>query len=227
MVFLPSDLPTGVFQLITDELASDADFLLHQSLVTHSKEQRHAHRVVVSASIPWAKWHAIALKQSVNLTQQKTDGTLAFIEAGDLSLKDIFSQIARNLSSGALVIIDDVSTLEWIGHSRLSIVRFCRAVRAQCIKNAATLLVRHHILTPDEPDELFQELLQLAAYHLDVKCLSSGRSGAVSGEISLHLGPLVPPAHSVKPIMRSQAIQYRLNDAAAVYFERGHSQGVL
>jgi len=36
-----------------------------------------------------------------------------------------------------------------------------------------------------EPDALFQLLLQLCSYHVEVRPLASGRSGAVSGEVHL------------------------------------------
>ncbi|KAJ3542778.1 hypothetical protein NMY22_g3387 [Coprinellus aureogranulatus] len=45
-----------------------------------------------------------------------------------------------------LVVLDDVSTLEWIGlASALDIVRFVRALRVLCNKAGATLLLRIHI----------------------------------------------------------------------------------
>lgn len=47
----------------------------------------------------------------------------------------------------------------------------------------ATLFVRHHIVTRSEPDDLFRHLLQISNYHLEVRPLSSGRSGEVSGEV--------------------------------------------
>lgn len=47
----------------------------------------------------------------------------------------------------------------------------------------AVLVVRHHIVTPPEPDVLLQHLLQLCTYHIEVRPLASGRSGAVSGEV--------------------------------------------
>ena len=52
----------------------------------------------------------------------------------------------------------------------------------------ATLFVRHHRLS-DEPDDLFRHLYQLCTYHLEVRGLASGRSGAVSGEVRR---PLLP-----------------------------------
>jgi hypothetical protein len=49
----------------------------------------------------------------------------------------------------------------------------------------AALVVRHHIVTPPEPDSLLQHLLQLCTYHIEVRPLASGRSGAVSGEVCI------------------------------------------
>jgi hypothetical protein len=49
----------------------------------------------------------------------------------------------------------------------------------------APLIIRHHVVTPDEPDDLLRHLLQICTYHMDVRPLSSGRSGAVSGEVSI------------------------------------------
>ena len=53
---------------------------------------------------------------------------------------------------------------------------------ALAVQANATLFVRHHRLS-DEPDDLFRHLYQLCTYHLEVRGLASGRSGAVSGEV--------------------------------------------
>ena len=47
----------------------------------------------------------------------------------------------------------------------------------------AALVLRHHIVTAGETDELFKRLVQSCHYHLDVFPLSSGRSGSVSGQV--------------------------------------------
>jgi hypothetical protein len=110
----------------------------------------------------------------------------------------------------------------------------------------AALIVRHHIVTPPEPDALFQHLLQLCTYHIEVRPLASGRSGAVSGEVSILVPLFIPPkthqninikicvhlGPSVKDtkehvISRTSALQYRLTESGAVFFERGTSTGVL
>lgn len=81
---------------------------------------------------------------------------------------------------------------------------------------------------------------------MEVRPLSSGRSGAVSGEVSqdpsyldpiernptyimqlcLHLGP-VESKPSYPLITRSAALQYRLTDSGAIFFNKGTSEGVL
>lgn len=45
------------------------------------------------------------------------------------------------------------------------------------------LAVRYHIATLDDLDNVLRILLQLSAYHIEVLPLSSGKSGAVSGEV--------------------------------------------
>ncbi|KAJ3879723.1 hypothetical protein F5051DRAFT_401731 [Lentinula edodes] len=92
-------------------------------------------------------------------------------------------------------------------------------------------------------DALFRSLHALCTYHMDIQPLSSGRSGVVSGQIALHQGPnststKMPTNFTsttttsntnttsmktspVKTRPRSRALQYKLTDTSAVYFERG------
>ena len=111
-------------------------------------------------------------------------------------------------------------------------------------KNNVTLVVRHHLVVPDEPDDLFRLLLQLCAHHVEVRPLSSGKSGAVSGDVStfhmscfihpdvgvwqmaLHPGPSLTST-SVRLRERGQALQYRLTESNVVFFERGTGGAVL
>ena len=65
----------------------------------------------------------------------------------------------------------------------------------------ASLIIRHHVVTPDEPDDLLRHLLQICTYHMDVRPLSSGRSGAVSGEVSIIV--FFQQSHSLKCVDRS------------------------
>jgi hypothetical protein len=110
-------------------------------------------------------------------------------------------------STNSLVIFDELALFEWIGHSALDVSRFARALVASCAKASSTiviaplsysyipklpsllqndvfLVIRFHMATPDDVDSILRILLQLATYHIEVLPLSSGRSGAVSGEVS-------------------------------------------
>jgi hypothetical protein len=54
---------------------------------------------------------------------------------------------------------------------------------AHLSKHKTSLIIRHHSVTSEEPDDLFKYMMQLCAYHLEVQPLTSGRSGSVSGEV--------------------------------------------
>ncbi|KAF8651917.1 hypothetical protein AX16_004562 [Volvariella volvacea WC 439] len=126
-----------------------------------------------------------------------------------------------------LVILDDVSVLEWMGITPNDVWKFLRALNARCLKLNATLIVRHHIVSEIPDDPLFHNLLQLCDYHLEVRSLSSGRSGAVSGEVAVHAGPATVVPRHIKLIPRSSALHYRLTDTGVVFFERGTGGAVL
>ncbi|KAG5641093.1 hypothetical protein DXG03_006038 [Asterophora parasitica] len=238
-MLLPFNLPDGILLLITDELSSPADFLLHRTLVSHIKEAKNAKSIVFSVSEGIERWKAIAAKSNVNLPQYISSGTLTFIDvlshvrssldSGQPSLRPLLELVKVPLQATnvpILVIVDDITSLEWIGFSLLDITGFTRALHATCRKANATLIIRHHNVTPAEPDDLFRHLLHICTYNLEVRPLLSGRSGSVSGEVALHPG-ISTPASTVKLIPRSSAIQYRLTDTGAVFFERGTAGGVL
>jgi len=245
----PFNLPQGIVLLITDQLSAPADFLLHKFLYQHLKQENNTDAsltkaVILSVSEGLARWTAVAARSNLNLDRHLTSQppSLEFIDlfshiqpvqADTTSppLKPIFDLISESLSKQEyestthLVILDDITTLEWIGFRQLDVMRFARALRALCVKSNATLIVRHHRLS-DEPDDLFTHLYQLCTYHLEVRGLASGRSGSVSGEIALHPGPATIPK-DVNIIPRSRAMQYRLTDASAVFFEKGTGVAVL
>jgi len=56
--------------------------------------------------------------------------------------------------------------------------------------------------------------------------LSSGKSGAVSGEVALHFG-LTLGKEPIRSIPRKQALQYRLTDYGVVFFDKGTCGSVL
>jgi hypothetical protein len=162
VMFSPFDLPSGVILLVTDELASSADFFLHQSLVSHVKEKKGVKSIVLSISESLVRWQAVAAKsvrytlgfvatflmipENVNVNQLCTTGNVQIIDvhtqilkggSETLSLRPLYELIEADLpkeSPGALVILDDISVLEWIGIPFNDIIRFCRALRALCMK---------------------------------------------------------------------------------------------
>jgi len=241
----PFDLPEGAVLLVTDELPSPADFILHQILAEHIKSKKGAAKnIVLSVSEDIAKWKSLAAKVNINLMQHQDSGSFLFFDVPDIvqppsiqtetpgiapfrALVDhVLSSLSDSENNCPLVILDDITTLSWIGFSTLSVMRFARALRAACLNANATLVIRHHNLTGNGLDDLFRDLLQLCSYHVDVRPLMSGRSGSVSGEIAIHLGPSTAPG-KVKIIPRSAAIQYRLKDDGATFFHRGTEGGVL
>ncbi|KII92961.1 hypothetical protein PLICRDRAFT_155896 [Plicaturopsis crispa FD-325 SS-3] len=243
-MFPPNDLPSpGQFLLVTDELSSPADFLLHRSVADHLKRSSTSsdHCIILSVSEGLSRWKSIAAKTNINLSNLPPSKSFTFIDVLDVlqsfslaqassplrPLYDVVSSKLAHSESHALVILDDIAALEWTGRSFVDVSRFSRALRALCLKAKASLIIRHHLVElDDEPDHLFRHLLQLCTYHMDVRPLSSGRSGAVSGEVALHAGPstCLP---ELKTIPRALAVQYRLTDSGSVFFERGTGGGVL
>ncbi|KAJ6518672.1 hypothetical protein C8R45DRAFT_1057519 [Mycena sanguinolenta] len=247
-MFSPFDLPSGILLLVTDQLASPADFVLHRALIDHLKGtnlENSKKAIVFSVSQDLTRWTAITAKSNLHLDQKISSGALIFVDVlervrppdTDSSapilrpiLDTVTSVLEQHNGSDVLVIVDDLSTLDWIGFSVLDITRFCRALAAACRKANATLLIRQHVLTPStaEPmlDDLFRALQQMCTYHMEILPLASGRSGAVSGQVALHGGPGTPRG-GVKLLGRSSALHYKLTDTGAVFFERGTGAGVL
>ncbi|KAF9500318.1 hypothetical protein BDN71DRAFT_1382349 [Pleurotus eryngii] len=232
----PFDLPNRSTLLVTDELFSPADFIMHSHVAAQAKDR--SYRCLIVSILPdVSRWKAIAAKSNVNIAEKVTSGSITFIDVlplirpsrgEDISrLHDLFDAVSSNLSrfnSNPDVILDGVSSLQWMGIPSLDVVRFCRAVRGLCRKSGSTLLIRHHVVTRTQPDDVFQMLLQLCTYYVDVRPLASGRSGAVSGEITLYFGP---STHSIQGVQGNRRLQYRLSDNSAVFFERGMAGGIL
>ncbi|KAJ8597432.1 hypothetical protein M405DRAFT_724165 [Rhizopogon salebrosus TDB-379] len=230
--------------LVTDQLPAPADFLLHRFLHLQLKRSKTAKCIVLAVSDSLERWKSVASKANINIAQNASfqfmdvfdhQPLLAVREQGDadkVSLRTIYDLLSVKLSDSQvdgqtpLVILDDITSLEWLGFSLLDLSRFARALRSLCAKMDAALVVRYHIVTPPEPDALLQHLLQLCTYHIEVRPLASGRSGAVSGEICVHLGPGVEDTKE-HLISRNSALQYRLTESGAIFFEKGTSTGVL
>jgi len=180
----PLNLPDGVILLITDELPSPADFLLHRTLSAHLKrpirrheqlegERRNKTRaVILSVSEDLGRWKALASKgvrshrlggysslndlrswQNINLQNHLDSGSALFVDLlagfeaqnakclqGENGLRKAFEHIREHLPSDpenpntTLVILDDISSLEWMGLPSAEVQRFLRALRALCLK---------------------------------------------------------------------------------------------
>ncbi|KAJ7496715.1 hypothetical protein FB451DRAFT_1208535 [Mycena latifolia] len=216
-----------------------------------SSAPKRAQALVLSVSEPLVRWRAIAAKSNVRLDDKagfRFVDVLACVESGTgevhgkAPLRPVLDVVVAGLGAGkgegeeedtdadTLVILDDLAALEWLGVvSPSDLSRFVRALHAACRKANATLLIRQHVLAPEPDDgDVLRALRELCTFHVEVRLLASGRSGAVSGQVALHAGPGVPPGYGgVRLLPRSAALQYRLTDAGAVFFERGTGAGVL
>lgn len=242
--FPPSDLVIGAgFVLMTDELPAPADFLLHRFLHVLIREAKQSNCIFLSVSEDFDRIKTVASKASLNLVQNAKFKFVDVIKASEASpekatggadtrLYSIINLLSLHIGATkaaeeqTLVILDDIASLEWIGFSTLDLFRFARALKALCLKSGATLVIRHHILDVSEPGHLFRLLLQLCSYHIEVCPLASGRSGAVSGELCLHSGPCKSEFKN-RLLSRTSALQYRLTDGGAMFFNKGTSEGVL
>ncbi|KAI0798692.1 hypothetical protein BC629DRAFT_1285418 [Irpex lacteus] len=243
MFSLPQIPARGDVLLITDELSSPADFILHANLAAHLKDASETTRcIVLSVSESLSRWKALAAKATLNIPNLIAKQLLVFVDieieieesdpASHPSLRRVFDRLVAllhdesHLFAHTLVIVDDLSTLEWIGFSIQDVSHFVRALSAACHKSNASLIIRHHIITPGSPDDLLRLLLQISTYRIDVFPLSTGRSGSVSGQIALYPGP-GRTGMGMKAIPRSKAVLYRLTDTSSMFFERGTGAAVL
>lgn len=142
-----------------------------------------------------------------------------------LDLVQIFVNDISSTTPHLLVVFDTISTLEWLGFNATEVCRLSRALSSLCRKLSASLLLRYHILDREVIDSTFSLLQQLAAYRVEVRPLSSGKSGAVSGEICIHPGPLYDK--SLTTIETDKSLQYRLTDFSATFFTKGTGSTVL
>jgi len=223
--------------LITDRLAAPADFLVFRTVTTHLKENKQNRCIVLSTFNDVPRWKVIASKSALNVDQLIAAGLLKFVDILShvqpgastlrplLDLVQTFANDASTTTSHLLVVFDAISTLEWLGFNTTEAGRLSRALSSFCRKSSASLLLRYHILDHEVIDSTFSLLQQLAAYRVEVRPLSSGKSGAVSGEICIHLGPLHDEV--LTTIEPDKTFQYRLTDFSATFFTKGTGATVL
>lgn len=175
--FLPAlNLPDGAIFLITDELPSPANFLLHRILSVYLKRPRQPEHInktrviILSVSEDLGRWKALASKavtyplslhrlqsflitsQNINLQNHLDSEFVLYVDLlaqfkahqdilhGENGLRMAFERVRDHLpsdpenSNPTLLVLDDVSTLEWLGLPSSEVQRFVRALRALCLK---------------------------------------------------------------------------------------------
>ncbi|KAL1738341.1 hypothetical protein HDZ31DRAFT_70105 [Schizophyllum fasciatum] len=237
----PFELPPEVCVLVTDELASPADFYAFSTAFQRLRGNQRV--LVLSGADDLARWKSIAAKSGVNLPQYIASRVFEYFDVsaeldralGDddrpQTLRVLYDAVANRLSlqeAPTLVIFDALSELIWLGQAEQDARLFCRALCALCLRNGTGLMIRLHKTTDGEHDELLRYLTQMCQFRLDICPLSSGRSGLVSGEIALQRGASCFSDHThITGIPRHSALQYRLSDYSAMYFEKGTDKAVL
>jgi hypothetical protein len=146
---------------------------------------------------------------------------------------------AAAAGAATIVMIDDITLLSFIGISDTAITRFIRALRALCRRHSAGLIIRAHASAAPVPHNaessipfgsgILRALVESSYRHVEVRPLASGRSGAISGEVAVHLGGLGSGDGGVEGgrLGRGTAVHYRLNDSGATFFQKGMSAGIL
>ncbi|KZS93133.1 hypothetical protein SISNIDRAFT_486060 [Sistotremastrum niveocremeum HHB9708] len=237
----------GSLYLITDDVASPATFLLHRAIHA-SLKKASGNRCVIVSSEDISYWKAIAIRSGVNLDDCQRSGTLNFVDCfdalslpskpfvlsqneHDLSLSLLFRRIeeclAAHTTGTPFIVIDDVASLEWTGLSPTEVSRFVRALVSLARRFDATIIARQHVLGSPTPNLATRILLELCAVHVEVLPLATGRSGAVTGEIAIHRGHAAGRDQELKVVPRSRAVQYKLSDHSALFFQRGTGAGIL
>ncbi|KAG8934106.1 hypothetical protein FRC02_010589 [Tulasnella sp. 418] len=238
--------PPGQLLFITDALASRGDFMIYSALVNHFKNPKPGRAVIVT-SRDVQHWRAISLKVNLNLNAHLASEKLKFVSPSvdDLflsnsppnqdgcpvvnlfhTLKTTFASNGETEREGnALIILDDLAMFEWIGIEQVKLVRFLRALRALAREFNASVIILYHQLD-NSLNDVVQYLLSWAQCHLRISSLTSGLSGAVSGEIWWQVGMAAnDPDFVTRP--KAQALHYKLLESGPTYFERGTGGGVL
>ncbi|KAG8943049.1 hypothetical protein FRC04_003260 [Tulasnella sp. 424] len=258
-----SALPTGgQLLLVTDDLVSPADFLLYGAVNTFFKEHKTGEIVVVSSSDE-AHWKAVLQKLGLNLAPHLTSNTFKlldpskFLEGSPNSLNpmrrlydEINQQVLRpvdNSFTPQLLIVDDISLLDWISTESTEVIRFIRAIKHLATSSGTGVIIRYHSTSPAKPPPVLQHLMETCNCHVSINSLTSGRSGAVSGEVSIYLSDFPEPGLGVLKLLRkasfsagptledknfigrskAQALHYRVDSSGFKFFDRGTAGSVL
>jgi hypothetical protein len=142
-----SRLPADLCILLTDTLESPSLFLLTHFLSRALRDGRRA--LVVGLGNSFDGYSAVLKKavrifqschacsgadaetQGIQLASEKNQKVFTFVEGRvEQSLEELYRRVEAALGEEALVIIDDISSLLWGGHSVVDLKRFFAGVRA-------------------------------------------------------------------------------------------------
>ena len=102
--------------------------------------------------------NALPVSQNLNLTHHIEVGSLEFVDVLPIvqptpdrreNLRILMERVHvcldRAAGSPALIILDDISTLDWIGFPLQELSRFLRALRAACLKVRAIKFTTRYV----------------------------------------------------------------------------------
>ncbi|KAJ7761951.1 hypothetical protein DFH07DRAFT_883279 [Mycena maculata] len=238
-MFSPFDLPPGILLLLSAQLSSPVDFILHRSFIDHlmgtkstaesdsnSQDLKKPKVIVLSVSGDLTRWKSVAAKSNVHLDQQGSAFVFVHVlqhvpPPDNISrtepvlrpiLDAVLSALGPNEEVDTLVIMDDLAVLEWLGFGVLDVTRFVRALHATFfifLKASATLL-RQQVLTPPSTGPLLDDLFR----HIRM-CTYHVEVLPLASGLTIAVSGQVLALHMVlggavnKPFPRSVALQYR------------------
>ncbi|KIO22675.1 hypothetical protein M407DRAFT_245068 [Tulasnella calospora MUT 4182] len=201
-------------------------------------------RVVVVSSLDEAHWKAVSQKLGLSLAPHFASNAFELLDPSRFlgsspdtqgTLRRLYDEIHQRIprtadasrsSTPRLLVIDDISILEWISTEPTTIIRFIRAIRHITASSGTGVVIRYHSTSPTKPPPVLQHLMETCHYHVSVKSLTSGRSGAVSGEATINAGPVVEDKGFVsRPT--AEALHYRVDASGFKFFDRGTAGGVI
>ncbi|KAI5481180.1 UPF0405 domain protein [Pseudohyphozyma bogoriensis] len=225
-----SALPAGLFLLITDALEAPGTFLLSHFVAKAVRDGRRT--VFLGLSQSFDHYSAILKKTGVQLATARDKGVFTYIDAPPTShdtLRLLSDALIPALEGAEqpLVVIDDVSSLQWSGQSVQDVARFVAGLRAVISNVGGSLVVLQHgddLASPDSDDSaLFRRLFQRSDLWLHTTVLSS----QTRGELAIHRGPALAEDWGVVDRSGATALQYKLEEGGAVFHVKGLGKGFL
>ncbi|KAM0789383.1 hypothetical protein ACM66B_000212 [Microbotryomycetes sp. NB124-2] len=218
-------LPFDFCVLVTDAIESPATFLL-TLFVTRSL--RHGRPVIfVGLHDTLEHYSAICRKSGVQLVTEQNNGRFKFVDGLTtiMQLQDVHNEVKSALAAsgqGAVVVIDDVTSLIWSGNDARDVVRAMSSLRSLVSEHEASLVMLVHgddvSTNGDSTDSyLFRRCLQISDLWLRTSVLSS----QTRGELSIHRGPALVQDFGIVDRSGPTALQYKLDENGPAFSVKG------